>query len=266
MTTSSRVPGLLWFIVAVLSLVVALVGVAAPSVYGGLISDVIAPGVFAQDMVAIAASLFLLFLSFKNRTFELRRNVLASGLLVFFFYAYGVYAIERIYNWLYPLYLAILGLSLFTLIHTVADTSRKASDLRVRASVRHIGAACSLFVAVAFTGIWLSQLVPLIQAGDRIEYTYAIYILDIAFIMPAFVIAAIMSLRQRPLGLAAVPSLFVAGAGILSPLALAEILKPLSYGAAMDMGTFWLFLVLSLAFLVLAVVYLRALRHTADPA
>jgi multisubunit Na+/H+ antiporter MnhF subunit len=60
----------------------------------------------------------------------------------------------------------------------------------------------------------------------------------------------------RILGFAGLPGLFILGVGILSPLALAEVLKPVLFDTAGDPGGFWLYLILSGLFLILAVVYL----------
>jgi Sec-independent protein secretion pathway component TatC len=54
------------------------------------------------------------------------------------------------------------------------------------------------------------------------------------------------------LGTIGVPALFILGFGILSPLALAELMKPARYRLPMNTGDFWLYLVLSLVFLILA--------------
>jgi hypothetical protein len=45
-----------------------------------------------------------------------------------------------------------------------------------------------------------------------------------------------------------------------SQLALAELLKPYRYGIPADPGEFWLYGILSLVFLIFAIVYLVALR------
>jgi len=252
---------LLWFVAAVLSLAAAGLGVANPSLYKGVISESVEPGVFTQDIVAIVASIVLLLLVLTSRELQLRKRVVAHGLLGFFFYAYGIYAVERVYNWLYPIYLAIFGLSLFALIYGLATIPRKAADtIEVRSPIRQLGAGYAILIAVMFSILWLSQLMPLLRTGDRIEFTYSIYILDLSFVMPAFFLAGIMALRRHPLGLMGVPALFVLGVGILSPLALAELLKPVRYSLSSDMGGFWLYLVLSVVFLVFATVYLTGLK------
>jgi hypothetical protein len=252
---------LLWFVVAILSLTVAVFGVVNPSVYDGVIGESIKPGVFSQDILAVVLSVVLLLLAFTSRESQLRKRVIAHGILGFFFYSYGIYAIERVYNWLYPIYLGIFGLSLFVLIYGVSTVPKNATaNLVVPSSVRILGAGYGILIAVIFNVIWFSQLVPLLRRGERIEFTYSIYIIDLSFVMPAFVIAAIMALRRHPTGLMGIPALFVLGAGILSPLALTEVLKPYRYGVPPETGEFWLYFVLTVLFMALAAIFLISFK------
>jgi hypothetical protein len=104
-----------------------------------------------------------------------------------------------------------------------------------------------------FNFIWISKLIPLLQTGERIEYTFSVYIIDLVFIMPAFVISALLAVRKRAVGIVGLPALFILSVGILRPLALAELLKPLRYGMPVNLNEFWLYSVLSMMFLFLSV-------------
>ena len=80
--------------------------------------------------------------------------------------------------------------------------------------------------------------------------------------MPAFVIAAFLAIRKRAVGVIGLPALLILGVGILSPLALAEVLKPLYYEMPVNPGEFWLYSILSMVFLFLSAIYLIAIRHS----
>jgi hypothetical protein len=246
---------------AALSLVAAGSGGFDPSIYDGLVTDAIRPGVFTQDLVAIALSVVLGLLAFSGRSHPIRKRVVAHGILGFFFYAYGIYAIERIYNAFYPLYLILFGGSLFVLIHSVASVPNEATDhLTIPWWARLIGAGYGLLIAVMFNVIWFSALVPLLESGHRIDHMYSIYVIDLSFVMPAFVIASVLAWHRHPVGLMGLPSLFVLGVGILSPLALAEWIKPLRYGLPRDVGGLGLYGALAATFLILAFAFLVAMR------
>lgn len=251
---------LCWGGLGMLTFAVAGVGLAIPSVYDGVINETIEPGVFAQDLVAALAAVVLMLMALVGRLRQTRRRVVALGLLGFLFYAYGIYAIEQIYTVLYPAYLALFGLSLFALIYgmaTIPEPTRNA--LAVPRAVRITGAAYGILIAVLFNGLWLSQLIPLIERGQRIEYMHSIYVIDLSFIMPAFVISAVLTLRRHFVGLIGLPALCVLGVGILTPLALAELLKPVRYGLPTDWGGLGLYGTLSLLFMAFAAVFLATL-------
>ena len=111
--------------------------------------------------------------------------------------------------------------------------------LTLPAYARYGAAVYGVIIAVMFNIIWFSALTPLLQTGDRIEYTFSVYIIDLVFIMPSFVIAAYLALRRKYVGVVGLPALFILGIGIISPLALAEIIKPGRYGMAANSGDCW---------------------------
>jgi hypothetical protein len=257
-----RLNRVLWILTGSLSLVAAVAGVARPGIYDGLVDPAIMPGVFTQDLVVILGSLLMILLSSSLRPAQHRKAVILFGLSGFIFYAYGIYAMEQVYTMLYPVYLAIFALSFFGLIVGLASVQPGPNshyDVPIR--FRYTAAIFGIFIAIVFNIVWFARLIPLLQTGNRIENTFSIFIIDLCFIMPAFVITAVMAIRRQLLGLVGLPALFVLGVGILSPLALAELVKPGRYGMPMDAGPLAMFAVLSVAFLIFAAVYLPRFRR-----
>jgi len=68
---------------------------------------------------------------------------------------------------------------------------------------------------------------PQVQAGDKIEFLYSVYILDLCFIMPAFVIIGITALSKAGLGLLLIHAMFILGFTLIFSLAVSEAVKPL---------------------------------------
>lgn len=252
---------LVFLVTASCSLVAGIAGVLQPGMYGPVVSDTIVPGVFAQDLVVIAASLLMMVLSVGLTAHAYRALIVVIGLMGFFFYAYGIYAIEQIYTPFYLLYLAVVALSFYGLAYALTSLQAAAwEELSVSPALRIGAAGYGILVAVVFNVLWISQLVPLLRVGNRIEYTFSVYIIDLVFIMPAFVVAAVLALQRRALGLVGLPALFIVGVGILAPLALAEGVKPSRYGQPMDPGGVWFYGGLASVFLVLAVAWVVGLR------
>jgi hypothetical protein len=251
----------LFVVTGVLAFVAGLWGVLDPGMYLSVVDAKILPGIFTQDLVVVVAALVMVFLTVRMKEDAYRSMIIIFGVLGFLFYAYGIYAIEQIYTALYPLYLTILALSFYGLAYGLTSLIPvRIEGLTLPRWLRYTSAAYSIFIAVMFNIIWISQLIPLLRAHDRIEYTFSVYIIDLVFIMPSFVLTAVRLLRRRPLGLVGVPALFVLGVGILSPLAIGELLAPVRFGRPMVVSEFWLYAVLSLVFLVFATIYLTFLK------
>jgi len=251
---------ILWLLTALLSLAAALVGVINTDIYSKVVTNDIMPGVFGQDLMTIAASVIILLLVFWMKEGDSKKQIVLLGILGYLFYAYGIYVIERVYNLLYYLYLVVFALSFWSIAYGVArirpDILQKA---RVNGKIRHVSAWFSLLVAVIFNILWIVQLLPLLQAGNKIENLYSVYILDLCFIMPAFVIIGIMALRKAGLGLVLIPAMFILGFTLIFSLAVAESVKPL-FDLNITAGGLIPSLVLSILFLVLAFLHLRKLE------
>jgi len=257
-------PGLnktLYITTGALALAAGLTGIIDPGMYTRVAGSLLLPGMFSQDLVVTVTAVVMIVLAIWMRKDDYRKLIVILGILGFFFYAYGIYSIEQIYTSLYPLYLAILALSFYTIIFSMSSLKITAfKDLELTPVLRYTASGYAIFISLLFNFIWISQLVPLLRTGDRIEYTFSVYIIDLVFIMPAFALAALLALRKRSSGIIGLPALFILGAGILSPLAIAELLKPHYYGIEADPGGLILYSTLSIVFLALSALYLALLR------
>lgn len=251
---------ILWMLTAFLSLVMALVGVINPGIYSNVVSNDIIPAVFGQDLMTIVASIIVLLIAIKVDKDDAIKQLVILGITGYFFYAYGIYVIERIYNVLYYVYLCIFGLSFWSILYGILKI-RPEIPKKVRMSnlIRNISAGFSLFVAGVFTVLWIVQLFPLIMAGDKIEFLYSIYILDLCFIMPAFFITGIMAIGKAGHGLLLLPAMFILGFTLIFSLVVSEVVKPF-FGAAITAGGLVPSFVLSMLFLFLATLLFHRLK------
>ena len=99
----------------------------------------------------------------------------------------------------------------------------------------------------------------------RIEYLYSIYVLDLCFVMPAFFMTALMSLRGRPVGILMTPAIMILGFFVIFPLGLNELAKP-SWGMPVNYGSMAFSFAFSVYMLDLAFAQLRAIRLEYPPA
>lgn len=107
---------ILWLSVALLSLIAAMMGVANPGLYSQVVSTEMMPGVLSQDLMTIAASIVVFFLTVRIKEEDSNKQMVILGIIIYLFYGYGIFVIERIYNVLYFVYMAISGLSFYSAI------------------------------------------------------------------------------------------------------------------------------------------------------
>ncbi|MGE5623741.1 MAG: hypothetical protein ACM3UP_01815 [Methanocella sp.] len=251
---------LLWLATILLALLAATVGVINPGVYANLVRPNMIPGTVSQDVATIAVSLVALFYLVRLRGEDVGRQILLLGFMGYLWYAYGIWVIERMYNAFYLLYLAIFAFAFWSLAYGVASIRRELlPKVRLVKPLRVASAGWALINPLIFYPLWISQLLPLMRIGQQAEHFYSIYILDLAFVMPAFLILAVLTAKNRGLGLLLTPALFVKGFAMLFSVALGGLLAPL-YRQPGDMGQVWFYLSLAGVFLVLTVLHLRGLR------
>jgi hypothetical protein len=254
----------LWAATGLLALAAALWGVADPGIYSGVVTPDLIPGAYSQDLISVAASIALIFLAVSAGPGRARSHILALGLLGYLFYAYGIYVIERTYNGLYLVYMAIFALAFWTL--TAAATGLR-QDPRVPSlprALRIVSASGALLQPLIFYPLWIAMLLPLMGSRNQIDSLYSVFILDLCFIMPAFLLLAVLTFRSRPLGLLLLPALYVLGFTLIFSLALGELVKPL-FAAETNFQALWLSLALSTFFAILGSLHLRKLEIPAQP-
>lgn len=243
----------LWLVVSGLSLVAASIGVFNQNIYSKVVSLEILPGTISQDLITIIISLVLLILSLIVSKEDFKKQIVGISLVSYLFYGYGIYVIEQIYNSLYLLYIAIFTLSFWSIIYGMVNINReKLRNIKISKLVRYLTAGFSIFIPLLFYSLWIGQLLPLMRTGEKLEFTHSIFILDMAFVLPAFIISAILIIKRNELGYIFAPILFFKAFTLLFSVGLGGILKPL-YNQTANLGESAFYIILSVIFLALAV-------------
>jgi hypothetical protein len=241
-----------------LSLFTAGAGLLHPALYTGLVPETMIPGVISQDAVTIPLAVFLIISAFRSRGLEGKNRIAVLGILGYIFYAYGIYVIERVYNLLYFAYLALFSLSFFVGMAGIFEAC-KATRAALPKPLRYVSAVFLGFNPLLFYPLWISQMLPLLRERKQIDSIYSIYILDLGFVMPAFIILTVLVLRDRSPALLLTPALFIKGFTLLFSVALGGLLKPF-FGQSANAGEIAQYLGLALVFLILTVILLSNIR------
>ncbi len=209
----------LWLSVAgaVLAIAGNVVGLSVGSIYERLKPAFLAQAL-AQDVADLAvigpAWLILAALALRG---SLRAFLMWLGVLTFTVYNYVIYAVAVPFGPLLPLWISVLGLTLYALIGglTAADNWAVKSAYTDERPVR--ATAWFLIVAgILFALLWLSEDVPAWLKGttpqsliDMGMLTNPVHIMDLAFFLPALWITGSWLLKAKPMGYTVAPAFIV---------------------------------------------------------
>jgi hypothetical protein len=260
MVHNLKLAKLFWSITTALTFLAALGGVLFRGMYVGLFPADFLPGAFPQDVLTFFVCIFLFVMIASTGEHDIRKQVIIVGLLGSFFYLYGIFTMERVYNWFYLVYMAIFAASFWSVVYSLAGFKSAAfTGLRLGDGIRKATAIASIVIAVLFTFLWIMALLPLMKNHDRIDFMYSIFILDLCFVMPAFFMTAVMALRKMPLGILMGPAIMILGFFVIFPLGLNELAKPAA-GLAMNTGSMLISFVFSVIMLALAALQLKSIH------
>ena len=191
---------------AALAAVASSMGLLLPGLYRD--PSWLVPQARGQDLVTLAASAVMAWTVLRVKRGSTRARLVWLGVLGYVAYTYVGAAFAYAYNELFLLYIALFGLSVFTLAFALGglDARELASHFDERTPRRAVSAFLAL-IAVMLCALWLGQLVPALLAGKvpdsiarsggSLKYVFA---LDLGVVVPLAALAAAMLWRRRPWG------------------------------------------------------------------
>ena len=121
---------------------------------------------------------------------------------VYIFYAYGTYAFNGIYNVLFPVYIALVGLSFYGAITGFLSLDIKQFKTRVAASYPRTGIILFLCISITFLYVYHlyeAYIAHINKTGLRDTINV---VLELGLILPAFIVAAWWLWKKRNWGYA----------------------------------------------------------------
>ncbi|MEQ8673571.1 MAG: hypothetical protein RLP44_05660 [Aggregatilineales bacterium] len=207
--TRLNIPFYLWLTVpvAISTLIVALSGVINPAdVYKN--SESLAAQGQAQDLVTLIVALPALLLSTWYVAHEsIRGRIVWLGTMTYLAYTYAISAFQVEFNQLFLFYVLILGGAFYGTL--LGFLNIKLDDVRLseKTPVRVVSLIAG-FIAFAYYGLWLSDLIPAVLNNtvpeavitDKIP-TSAVHVLDMGFYLPLLLVGAVLLWQRKPMGL-----------------------------------------------------------------
>jgi hypothetical protein len=185
-----------------------------------------------QDLGNLAAVVTLLVSGYGYSRGSHRAGLVWLGTLIYLVYAYIIYSMAVHFNELFLVYVAALGLSSFAVMRWVG---RLRADHRhcPELSARRVAGYTSITIGVLFALLWLSELIPATLSGEAPRsvvdaglWVNPIHVIDLAVLLPAFIIAGYLTLQGKA------PGQFFVG-----PLLVFSVLMGASIVAAMILMT-----------------------------
>lgn len=212
-----------WLSAGILLLAVPahLIGLLVPSIYRD--PAVVLPQNLGTDVVTLGVVIPLLAgAAIVQRTGSARARIVWLGALGYLVYAYGMYALGVRWNELFLVYVALFGLSLFTLIVGLVGTDAHALRAEITLPPPARSAAAYLMgIALLVGALWLAEEVRASFSGvvppSVLQFeapTNIVHVFDLGVVLPAFVVAAVMLLKDRPWGYVLAGMLLVKAATI----------------------------------------------------
>jgi hypothetical protein len=207
-----RTGGAAWYLMLTIPIVVLMAIAAGGGLFvGGLYRDTpnLTAQAVGQDAVTLAVALPLLAISgFLASRGSQRARLVWLGGLIYVVYSYVGYAFSVRFNPLFLVYVALLGCSTYALIGGLVATDM--TGIKAAFTARTPTRAVSIFlgvIAALFYLLWLSDAIPATLSGNPSQSlidagtpTNFIHVLDMAWLLPAAIIAAVSLWRARPLG------------------------------------------------------------------
>lgn len=132
-----------------------------------------------------------------------------AATIVYLIYSFLIFCFSVHFNFLFPVYCLILGLSFYSILYYIIILRKLTLPERFAASPITVAIGIYLiFISVMFYGLWLSEILPFVIKGETptslIEtglQTNPVHVIDLSVILPGVFITGVMLLKKNYLGL-----------------------------------------------------------------
>ncbi|MBI9045571.1 MAG: hypothetical protein JEZ06_13865 [Anaerolineaceae bacterium] len=223
----------------------------------------------ATLVIAVPALLISMILAWRGSTRALLVN---SGVQVYLFYSYSMYAITVSFNSLFLVYCLSMGLSFYGLIGILSNMNKEKLKKNILAApnekkIRRALAGLLFFSAAIFYFLWLSEIIPNLIAGtiplsiQEVELpSNMVHVYDLAILLPALILSGIWLLRKQVYGFILAPILAIFSFFMAIALVSMVVIMVIN-GWSSDYSPAFIFSALAIINSVLSLIYLSALKE-----
>ena len=191
-------------VLAILVISAALYGLVADDAYR-LVSPLTRQTWRAQDAVTLASVPVLLWATWRARAGSLSAHLVSVGILTWLTYGYAHLSIGAPFNAMFLVYVSVMSLAGFAMLDGLLRVDVAAASPAFARAPRR---ATAWFLAIAGAGIgvlWLSEIVVALPGGlptniALSELPNPTCVLDLGWMIPTALAAALMLRRRHPAG------------------------------------------------------------------
>jgi hypothetical protein len=223
------------------------------------------PLAHGQDLLSLLAVPVLIMSIISARRNSLRGLILLPGILLYIAYAYALYAFGAIYNGFFFIYIALVGLPIYSMLGVATHIHGEA--YRTHLKPHFPAKVISLYLisaAVLIIPVWRGFLLRAILTGTLSEGINTVYVLDLALLLPAFIVVAIQLWRRQTFGYLLSGILLVKAVTLGLSIVLGMVLAFMQQGI-LNAGRMGLFGTLTLVGFVVLIAYLRNVQESVGP-
>lgn len=253
------------FVIAALVAVASLLGLFARWPYQYETENWVVQA-WGQDIGNLVAVVVLVISAVRMGAGSVQAAQVWMGALLYFLYAYIVYAFAVHFGRLFLVYVAILGLVAYTLIVALRQGEPPSAYPNGRA--RLFAAWTLIATGALFALLWLSELIPATVTGQAPPnlavaglIVNPIHVIDLSVVLPGMIVIGVLALRGQETGLGlTLPALgfsVLMGSSILAAMVLT-----VATGDASGLVPLAVVAVVVAASLAAAIAYGRRVQHT----
>ncbi|MBN2016592.1 MAG: hypothetical protein JW794_00415 [Candidatus Cloacimonetes bacterium] len=247
----------------ILTFIVSLYGILNIRIYKPFTPDNFFPGVLGQDVVSLVVSILLLIVLLKLRNSSEKIYLVWIALLSYLLYAYGIYAFDKVYNMFFLFYVAIFGISLYSLIIFFGSIEiTYFQEIRTEHIPRRTIAVFIMLLGVIFIIAWMQIIIPSMIDKTQPEGN-PIFVFDLSFFIPLLIISGIALFRNKKLGFL-ISGILLMKMGFLGFSVLLGALISPYFGLPLSIFDVFLYAILGIGSFIFAIIYINALRSDWD--
>ncbi|TDN87756.1 hypothetical protein [Microbacterium sp. BK668] len=182
----------------------SLLGLFAPWPYRQETADWVLQG-RGQDLGNLLAVAVLIVGALRMRSGSAAARQVVVGSLLYFLYAYIVYAFALHFGRLFLVYVAVLGLTVYTLI--VVLVGERGRPVLPSGVARTFAAWVLICTGAAFALLWLSEVLPATITGEAPPNLQVaglivnpIHVIDLSVVLPGMILVGVLALRGSEIG------------------------------------------------------------------